>query len=533
MSQQLSVFTIPLGNSGLRTDDPQSSLPVGTLIKAINLNTQSGLIEKDYGSRRWNKNAQLPSAVRGGYDWNPNEAVQRLIAISSAGRVYRFIDPTSNSEVTAASGAPSTLHVDDFVNFVEGGNEIAGNNKKLFIFTGRDQVQVISGDATTRSNISSPPGDWSGNNFPIDGLIFRARLWVFLRSGHTVYASLATNHENFTSSPLPFEVFPGEGERISQLFVFKGKLYVAKFPQGLYVLNDTDTSSANWYFQKINSAFGAPSSKSSLAVFDDVVFANEYGSLSSIVATDTAGDIKTGDYFAQLRVQNFVREEILNHPTSKQAIYYSDKKIAMFTYRSKTGTSNNRICYLDFQNQALVKVFWTNKDQPSCLFHFKDIQNIRRPFYGSEDGYIYQMDVQDRWVGVDSGSPQTAYTGEFWLPAMDLSGGDPTVSELDKNFEHVAIEYEATGAHNLSMDCYVDGRFIKTLQFELSSGSELDTFTLDEDTLDSEESLIRKLPLGANGRRIAFRCYNSGVGENFKIISIRIYFKLAGHTNKR
>lgn len=534
MSKQVNILSIPLGQEGLQTDDPQSKLGIGTLIRALNLNMQNGLIEKDFGSRRWNSSA-LPSGIRGAYDWNPNEATQRMVVVTAAGRVYKFIDPTSYTEITASSGAPTTLNVStqEFVNIVSGGNESYGRDKKLFIFTGRDQIQVVAADASTRANISNPVSDWSGNNYPIDGLIHRGRLFTWVRSGHTVQASLATNHENFTSSPLNFDVFPGEGERITQGFVFKGQLYIAKYPRGLYVLVDTDTSSSNWYFQKLNSSFGAPSTRSAVGVFDDVVFGNEYGSISSIGTVSVSGDIKTGDYFAQMRVQKFVRDEISRYPYSRQAVYYPDKKIAMFTFRSKTGSQNDRICFLDFQQPNAPKVMWISKDQPSTLFLYKDIDSVERPFYGAEDGYIYQMDVADRWVGVSSGSPQTAYTGEFWIPSQDISGGDAPTSEVDKNFEEIGIEYEATGAHSLSVDCYVDGRFVKTLNFELSSGSELDTFTLDEDTLDSEEPLTRTLPLGANGRRIAFRCYNSGVGENFRILSLRIYFKLAGHTNKR
>lgn len=526
MAYQGKIIEIPIGMDGLRTDDPDSKVSPSTLVRALNINLQSGYVEKDYGSRRWNSSA-LPGGVVGGFDWNPDDITQRMIVACNDGKIYRFTDAYNYSEVST-SATIKTINTSEMVNFVSAGGEESGNDKKLFIFSGASPIQVITADGTTRRNISNPAPEWTGTNHPVDGIIHNGRVWAIPRSGHYLLVSSALDHEDFSTTPVVFNIAPGEGEKLSGGFIFRGKLFIYKYPRGLYVLVDDDPDINNQYFAKITDAFGAPTSRSALAVFNDLLIANEYGSITSLTATNATGDVNSSDFFANLRVQKFVRETINQEGRNiRQCIYYQDKKIVMFTYRKKTSTQNDVICYVDFQDPNRPRILWNDKDQPNCLFLYKDVEGQQKPMYGANDGYVYQMDQTDRWVGVGSGSPQTAFKGEFWTPHIDFGNGDP-ISENNKNFDFVGVKYIPTGDYKLFCDVFCDGIFQRTLSFKLKSYNDLDMMQLDSDSTDSESEREDVQSCSMMGRRIQLRFYNEGLGENFKIVAVRIYLNPSG-----
>ena len=110
--------------------------------------------------------------------------------------------------------------------FVEGGNETASRDKKLFLFTGTNQVKVLAADGTSFSTIDNPATDWSAPNFPSFGFIHR--LWAFMKDRY--YASTTGDHEDFYTSVsiLTGTVFPGEGGNITNwiyCYIIKNYLF--------------------------------------------------------------------------------------------------------------------------------------------------------------------------------------------------------------------------------------------------------------------------------------------------------------------
>lgn len=527
------IVELPVGVNGLRTDDPDSVLQAGHLVTARNLNLQNGAIEKATGSIRWNQ-TPMSTGIKAAIDWWPDDAIQRLIVVCGDGKVYRFIDRLSRSEVIPLNGAPSSLNTSQYANIAVGGAEETGNNRKLFIMTGYNPIQVISGDATSRQTIANPVGDFSGTNQPLDGVVFRGRLFVFLRNGHSVFASSALNHEDFATLSLPYTIFPGESEKVSCLFTYRSKLFAMKYPRGLYAMNDSDPDAANWYFERITASFGAPSSRSQVPVFDDTFIANEYGGVTSLVATNATGDVKASDLFAQLRVQRFVRSTLLPEGRGIRAgVYYPDKKTAMFIYRGRSSVLNNYILNIDFQDQTTPKIVWFDKDQANCIFLRKDIIGVERPLYGSEDGYVYTMDQPDYWVGSSDGLIKNGYTHEWQTPHFDLAQGNPTTGDSNKSWEFFQLMYVPTGKWNVNVDVYIDGNFHKTMPVEVGSRSDLDFMHLDQDVTASEVEVTTMVPIQGLGKRISFRVYDSTAGRNYKITKIRVYYKISGSQDRK
>ena len=223
MSYQGNIATLPLGMMGLVTDLPQNRTDPKALIRAKNIQYLAGMVEKAAGAQRFNDVA-ITSGLRQADEYWPSSIVQRIIAVALNGKVYKLKDKETTVEVTGSGGAPSFLTASSQVVLCPGGQESTGRNKKLFIFTGKDPVQVISGDADVRTNIATPAADWSTTNQPSAGIPFRSKIcaWGNQNNRHTIYMSSLTDHEQFQGgTATQFPVDPGKGDGIACAFVFK------------------------------------------------------------------------------------------------------------------------------------------------------------------------------------------------------------------------------------------------------------------------------------------------------------------------
>lgn len=515
------IFDIPLGAGGLYTDDSQDKIPKTYLIKANNVQLQNGVVEKDSGSKRWNTTT-LGSGVVAAFEFYPDDNTQLLIVCTKNGKVYKFTDRYTFTEVTASGAAPANLIYSGKPVIVAGGIESANRNRKLFIFSGGSPVQVISGNADVRTNIANPAADWA-TKYPTFGIIHRGRLWALGNDNdrHRVYASDAADHEVFNNGQLiTAPIYPGEAEKLLGGFVWKGRIFFFKYPYGVYYVEDSDPNAANWAILKASSSFGVASPRAIVNVLDDLLAANSSGSITSVKATQAFGDIESGDLLRILRNENYMR-----HTTSqsglneRDSIYYEAKKQVFFAYRSSSGSKNDRILMIDYALNE-PRITWINKDQPNCFFLRKDILGVERPFYGADDGYVYEMDLKDREV---EGS---AFTAEFQTPHLDFG------STSNKQFDFLEMTFEPTGRWNLSVEVIIDGRVIETIPFSCGGQGVLDVFVLDRDRLQTRIPQSIRKPLHGMGRRISFRCYNSGFRQNIKICKLSVHYRNAGQEQK-
>lgn len=518
MAYRGNVAFLPLGELGLLADLPPSQVPRGALIKANNISFETGLITKAPGSSRYNTQV-LPAGVVAVHDYWPDVQAQRLIALCSNGSVYR--DDGDRTFGGASAIATGLLNVDARAIFVEGGAETTSREKKLFLFTGSNQVKVLEGDETAMTTITSPAADWTTPNFPAVGLIHRNRLWAFMKQ--TAYASDTANHENFTSNYLVHYIFPGEGGNIIGAFVFRSRLFVFKEGGFVYYLEDSDADSDNWVWAKLASNFGLASPHGIIQVGNDMIAVNESGSPISYSAVQNFGDIESADLLRFLQIEEFYRNNSsLAGLAYTHALYYEAKKMVFFTGRSTYRTTNNQLLHLDFNKEAPRAALWT-KDQANCLALRKDVNRVQRPIYGAEDGYVYLMDREDRLTHT------TAYTGEFKTGHTDFRFADEKLATKNKLFDYLAVEFIPQGEWNLEVDVYIDGSFSETINFLMDVRDDgLDSFTLDTDPLGREETQTIQKPLHGSGRRISFHCKQSGSNQNFALASLSVGFRLSG-----
>lgn len=532
------IAGIPLGVDGLSTDDPMDTTGIQKLRRAMNVDLGRGIIQKAPGAYRYNLTA-FANGVKAVFDWWPNAWTQRLIVVDGAGRIYKMADRTAAVEITpASSSVPTVLTQLDQIHFLACGAESANRSKKLFIFNGKDAVQVISADGTTRSNLSGPAADWSGSSQPSFAFMFRSRVVAIGCSAdpHRWYASDDDNHETFSSGGAQGPVFPGEGDRLFSGGVFKGKAMFFKRPSGSYFLNDYNSADpTEWGSTKYLESFGVASAHAMIEVLDDVFVATATGSVVSLAATQAFGDLKMGDLLSALRNESFMRNTTSPQGAlDRHAIYYEDKKQALFAYRSKGAIRNDRILVVDLSIPGSPRVTWLDCHQPNYLGQRRDVRGVKRPMYGASDGYVYIMDRPDRVVG-DAGyrmDIQTQSTGFGFL--------DPQLNEVEKRFDFVEPVFEATGRWDVQIETHIDGVYYETVTFQPSFGGTLgpndgdDRFTLDGGS-DAKKQLGRlsgrtarsaRIPISGTGRRISFRIRDEGnPHQNVKLLALRCGFQ--------
>lgn len=509
---------ISLGDIGLLTDVAPDKQPKGSLIRANNVCYFNGCVQKAPGTWTWNA-AALPAGIVAIHSWNHNLVSKRMIAVTSAGIIYKGQDRQFNTTLASGLGALTPNCV-----FTEGGTETAGRQKKLFLFTGgASQPRVLAADGATMPAIAHPAADWTGTNFPKCGTVHRNRLWAF--SGQISYASDTGDHENFLTNGLFNPVYPGEGGELRGCFVFKGRLFAFKDGGFVYLLIDDAVDDQNWYWSKIASNFGLSAPNAIAEVLDNMYAGNTSGTITDYAASQTLGNVEAADLIQNCMFEAFLRGNASKSGLGEQhMIYYAEKKLLFATYRSAYFTHNDMLIALDFGRTSNVRpAFWI-KGTPQCLALFKDVNEIDRPMYGSVDGFVHIMDAEDRTEGT------VAYTGEFQTPHLDFSWLDVKLSSAEKQFDFLAVHYGPESEGNLLCDYFIDGKYRETISFPMiqNTHQKLNVLKLGTDRLIQpfEETFRRKLR--GTGRTISFRFYNAGLNESFQVPAITVYFRAGG-----
>lgn len=523
---------IPLGEYGILTDIAPDKVPPGSLLQAQNISFFNGSVEKAPGAFQWNQTA-VSAGIVGVHHWVPDINVinnNRFVALTSDGNIYKGRDRVFGSPINSTIASVLTPNCV----FAEGGAEAAANPRKLFMFTGGATLPyVLTGDATAAHTITTPAADWtSTGTYPKFGVIHRGQLWAF--AGQISYASSATDHENFSvTAGMVNPVYPGEGGELRGAFVFKGRLFCFKDGGFAYGLIDTDTTQANWYWQKVASNFGLAAPNAVEEVLDDMLVGNTYGTLTSYAATLSLGNVEAADVMQMNSFDRFMREFVSKSGVPvEHLLYYAEKKQLFLTCRSTYATMNDSVLMLDYGRSPNVRpALWT-KGSPQCLGKYKDINFVERPMYGGADGFLYLMDYMDRSEGT------AAYTGAFQLQHLDFSMANPMASmqgqsmgSIEKLFDFIAVHYvPANSSAQLSCDYYIDGRYIETITFPLAQYKRptLDNMQLDVDraAAGNTETSIRIIR-GA-GKTLSAYFYNSSANQSFAVPAVTIYFRPGG-----
>ena len=246
--------------------------------------------------------------------------------------------------------------------FITGGQEVALNPRKLFLFTGVMPVQVLSGDGKTMTDIALPALDWDPNPFvpspnkqPVNGIVHSYCLIAFGNANfpHQIYISNPENHEDFqTSTPSPNQVIllniaSNVGERLWCAAIYQGVCFFWKYPCGIFYLDDTIGDRLQWSYRTRSMELGcAPSPFAVLALEDDVLFCDPTAHFHLLSAVASLGGTADSDLTRILGLQQWTTENI-DLPSLGQmtSVYDNTTKTAWFGFRSRqavaAGSPNN------------------------------------------------------------------------------------------------------------------------------------------------------------------------------------------------
>ena len=512
MAERNFIAEIPIGVDGLTGTKNLGGTTPGQLIRALNVTYENGTLQKEAGAAKYNTSAISGAPhVLAGWDWRPTASVKRMVVVTSDGKMLKD-DGSGAFGTTLASGLSMT--VNDVPVIVEGGKEAAAQNRKLFIFTPGNQVKILSGDGATVASISAPPADW-GSNFPIGGFNYQGRLWGYGNPNdpHRLYASLTTNHEDFTTTPLTFAVFPGEGDRIACAIPYKGLVVIWKYPTGIYYIDARDPSTANWTVQKASSALGTTGPMSAVVVDDDILFPDASGNFHLLSFALETGNLGGQSLTQQANLDVFIRDTFnLSRLQQVRGLYYPAKRQAHFAMARSGQTINDGRLVVDFTRPDLPRFRFSDRDICQSLWLRMDTNNVPRPISGDNAGFVWQMDNETR------SKDGQAYTAQFQSAHTDFSYTDPSLGTRRKNGAFLECVMTAKGDWDLSCDIVWDGTVKHTVIFNMGvTGASLGSFTLGTDVIGGEQILNKRRKIWGSGRRFSIIGRQAGAGQDFSL----------------
>ena len=505
------IAEIPVGLDGLTGTKNMAKVGPTHLIVAENITYEAGTIGKEGGSAKYNSSA-LSGAVTvlGGHDWWPTGSQQRSVIITSGGKLHKdsgdgSFGVTLKSSLTVSEITPV---------FIEGGAEVAANNRKLFCYTGSNQVQVLSGDGSTTSDLATPPTDW-GSSYPTFGLIHENRHFGGGNSNdpHRLYFTAPGNHEVFTGSDTgTIPIYPGEGERITGAVSFKGVLVVWKYPSGIYIVDTSDADEANWSVDKHSSKIGGVSPLGHTPIDDDVIFIDQGGNLHLISAIGEFANIGSRNLSDVADLTPLIRDEVnFGELPRTQCIYYIAKREVHFTL-SSSGTAYDRRLVVDLNRIDLPRFRLSTKDTNRSIWLRKDSDGVTRPVSGDKSGFVWKLDESAR------SKAGTGYNGKFQTPHLDFGFLDPSLGTKNKNGKFLELVVEPKGNWDLSVDVLWDDVTIDTITFNMGvAGSTLGSFVLNTDKLAGGSLVNKRKRMVGSGRRLSLVGRNSGDGQDFSV----------------
>lgn len=523
---QGAIEQLPIGQDGLNGADNLSLVLPNQLIDALNVSFASGALTRDGGAAHLNATALTGTPlVIGGFDWFPTPATQRTIALTADGAAYK----DTGGGVFGVTLASSKLWTSASIPvFAEGGKEAAANNAKLFIFTGQEQVQVLSADGATTADIAAGtrPADWAAS-FPVWGANHENRMWGGGNSNspHRAYFSVSTDFEDFTAAGSgSLNVFPGEGQRLVAGCSFKGLLVLWKFPRGIYIVDTSNSDVTLWRVTRISSTIGGAGPRCFCVVEDDILFMDATGAFHLLSAVQEFGSVSSQAISRRVYFDEWMRRNVnLSRLGNVRAVYYSARREAHFAISGTGSNVNNRRVIWDF-NADIPRARYNDFPVTEELFMRLDIETIARPAAGDNAGFIWLLDQVNR------NSNNASYTSAWQSAHMDLT--ERQLSHRRKNGKFLELVITPLGNWNMNVGIYWDGVLAETIDFNQSSAGailaaaigDVNAFVLDSSLLSGGTIQNKKRRITGSGKRISIRGTLSDINEDFAISKFMLYY---------
>ena len=512
------TIEIVMGKNGLMARRNQNLVPIGAYKTLRNATLEDDSLRTAAGATALGSSVGAV-ALGAGIDYWPDVATQRTVVFDATNGTIQKDDGLGGSWASLVSGLTTSGAVPQFV---IGGQELAGLEKKLFYCDRVNAVRVLKSDAAAMSTLALPPLDWTGSQQP--AWMCQHERWVFgggnLNAPKTVYRCKGDEHENWRDFAWTYLV-TGDYERLVAARSYKGGLLLWGYPEGAWFLDTSSDDDKAWRAVKVGTS-GASGPENSAQIEDDVLWVAPDGSLHLISATNATGSARASDISYEA-LGAFIPSNInVAQLATAQLIYYQNKQKALLACHGRGGTAKNRAIEWDVAKVRELggRFIYHDRHRNESLF-LRKVSGVATPHFGDAAGQVWTMDRPTR---SDDG---TGYTLEWALTDEDFARIYPGWAGKKKNGRFIQLEYDPRSTATHTIQAIRDGRHTQNIPFDLASepGALPQTlsFTLGEAILTP----TRPKRLLGQARRWGFKGTSSGAGKDISLTKLILGLELA------
>lgn len=347
-------------------------------------------------------------------------------------------------------------------------------SKAIFIYQGDDPVRQWDGaldgpPITSDAEITEPPGsvagEWDGSTtkFPRAAVMHNNRHFCMNVEGHehTIYYSSATDHEDHltASGGGTLNVFPGDQEKLVTGFSFMGKLFLFKYPKGIYILDDSSVSASNWGIFKLSDDVGIAGPRAIASVGSEAYFMGSDGFLYNLKSLMATGDVKYSKVKEDAYLDWMNDKITLSDNMSRNTLVYQSSTNLLYCLLSTKDSSDSRIALaLDVTVPNKPMLFEYTRDTGASLIDNKGTLQL-----GGMDGYVWELN--DGSYNKNS----EAYSCEILTAPIILAQAGISKAGIHA----ITIVFEGDGTHTCDIAIYGDGSQMgETIQIAKSTAKQ-------------------------------------------------------------
>ena len=216
--------------------------------------------------------------------------------------------------------------------------------------------EVFHYDTPTSAILSYETTETAVIAYPQCGVIHKGQLvvWGVKDKEHTLYFSLATDNEDFNNlNSVILEVFPNEGARIAAAISVWGRLFIFKYPYGIYWLDDSAIDPSHWKIKKLSSSIGMAGPWAITSVEKDVALMDSNGYLHKLSTIQALGDVEESK-FNPIQWNNYFESNWQSSTSTDQIyteLFYYDRFQELWIASTN---SSSTATIIDIKNNILV-----------------------------------------------------------------------------------------------------------------------------------------------------------------------------------
>lgn len=501
------AYIVPCERGGMNHSLNIDAIPPEAMVHPTrNINLHEGGRATRGGTGKVNLSAVTDAPqIMGIYDFIKQDGTQNIVLLCTDGKLYK-----SSDLVTPLHTFASTAKYPHFEVFED----------TLYICNGANRPQTWDGVAGATSNLTTPAADWTGSNNPIQlishGKGNSRRLWAILPSG--VYASALGDGNEFVTGVV---YIPIDSESGLVGGIEKGDRLIVFSKNKAFIIDDTDTSTANWGYQAVEWEGGVDNFKLIIKAPNDIVCMTEDGEIYSISSVQEYGDYKRASLIRPSFMNRWVKENVnLTRIDQFHGVYDPIMQaIKFFIVRAGKTTITTALVYYITRP---VEEAWMMHDGTvggylaSCSASVLKSAGNYKVYTGDYAGFMWEIETPNTNDG------GIAYYKGFTIPYINY--GNPRTT---KYFKRTRIIATPKGNWNLYMKVWVDGKYIANYPITFPSiGAVLGTFVLGVDILGGIEITEGVVNINVVGKRIKREIYNTIVNQPFEISAVIDDYKI-------